>query len=72
MIASTLSFSTSRRAALSASAGSPRLSSITIFRGRPLIPPAALICFSSITAVFFSGIPSDDASPVIAKIAPIT
>jgi hypothetical protein len=71
VIASTLS-STSRRAAFRAAAGSPRSSSITMRSGRPLMPPESLIVFSSIFAVFASGTPSDEASPVTEKIAPIT
>ena len=36
----------------------------------PLIPPAWLICSTSISAVFSSGAPRNDAGPVTAKIAP--
>ena len=70
-MASTLSRSTRRFAALRASAGSPRSSSITMRTGCPLTPPAALIALSSMAAVFFSGTPNDEASPVTEKMAPI-
>ena len=71
-MASTSLPSTRRLAAFNVSAGSPLVSSMTISSGRPSTPPASLIIFSTISAVSRSGIPSDEASPVMANMAPIT
>ncbi len=49
---------------------SPAVSSTIICKGWPFMPPCLFICSSIILTVFLSGSPSQEAGPVIEKIAP--